>query len=77
MLHKLGFRVIYQTGCSQLSTVELWGAVCVAVPQVSILGPLLLSIYINGVPTVVKQSQIHMYADDTLMYCCGTDLSVV
>ena len=50
-----------------------WGFVCVDVPQVSILGPLLFSIYVN----VVKSSQFNMYADDTQLHCCGRDLSLV
>ena len=58
-------------------SLSKWGAVRVGVPQGSILGPLLFSIYINDLPNVVKHLKIHMYADDTQLHCCGADLNVV
>ena len=54
-----------------------WGVVSVGVPQGSILGPLLFSIYVNNLPTVVRHSQLNMFADDTELHLSGRDLSSV
>ena len=38
------------------------------IPQGTIVGPMLFSIYVNDLPTAVKHSKVLMYADDTCLY---------
>ena len=53
------------------------GSIKMSVPQGSILGPLLFSIYVNDLPSVISLSDINMYADDTEIHFSNNDLSVV
>ena len=39
------------------------------VPQGSLLGPLLFSLYVNDMPSIIKHSEMSLYADDTCLFC--------
>ena len=47
------------------------------VPQGSILGRTLFSVYINDVALAAGYSLIHLYADDTILYALGPSLDTV
>uniref|UniRef100_A0A8K9X3J7 Reverse transcriptase domain-containing protein n=1 Tax=Oncorhynchus mykiss TaxID=8022 RepID=A0A8K9X3J7_ONCMY len=51
--------------------------VSMGVPQSSILGPTLFSVYINDVTLAAGDSLIHLYTDDTILYTSGPSLDTV
>ena len=47
------------------------------VPQGSILGPLIVILYINKLPEALEDSDTYLYADDTAIICKGKTLPEV
>ena len=54
-----------------------WVTISIGVTQRSILGPLLFTLYINNLPTVIKNSLLDLYADDAELHCSHPDFNVV
>ena len=54
-----------------------WATVSIDVPQGSILGPLLFTLYVNDLPSVVSHCLLDLYADDTEIHCSDSDLQTV
>ena len=44
-----------------------WSTVTSGIPQGSVLGPILFTIYINDLPDVIK-NMVKLFADDTKVY---------
>ena len=71
--HAVGWFVNYLSERSQCVHFDglssEWLNIANGVPQGSVLGPLLFSIYINSLGENVDEATLHFYADDTVMYC--------
>ncbi len=50
-------------------------SVQIGVPQGSVLGPILFLLFVNDLPSIVSNTQCNMFADDTLFYCSGSNIS--
>ena len=59
------------------SACSHWANVIHAIPQSSILSPLLFNIFINDIFFVVVKSDIRNFADDNTLHSHGSNLSLI
>lgn len=70
----------YLTGRNQVVSVNGTYSQSISIlsgiPQGSVLGPLLFTMFINDLPTILKSCKIHMFADDVQLYLSASNLDV-
>ena len=53
-------------------------SVSFGIPQGSVLGPALVTLFMNDLPSFATSGSLYMHADDTTVYCIGenADLAI-
>jgi len=63
--HRTQVTVVNSTQSEELN-------VTCGIPQGSVLGPCLFSLYTNAMPEAVTSGNLYLYANDTTVYCIGS-----
>ena len=75
----LGWIASYLNGRMQYTAVNGYNSdtmpVSVGIPQGSVLGPTLFSLFVNDLPSSVKSGSVYLFADDVTIYCINQSLS--
>lgn len=63
--------------CPKRATIQILLGGSSGVPQGSVLGPTLFVLYTSDLVGSVQSGTVHMYADDTTIYCIGKSIDEV